>query len=191
MAVYVCEHCGVVWSDADRLKSLKRGEWKASAEFNGIAGFRLSGLNSPWIPLTEAVRDFLEAKKLPETLRVWVNTYLGETWEETGEGVADEGIADRREEYEGCPEGVVLITAGVDVQDDGIECEIVGWGRDEESWSLGYQAIYGDPSGPAAWGDLGAYLNTPWHTTPVVSNYPSDRLVSTLVGIIPTQCIHS
>ena len=162
-AVYVCEHCGVVWSDADRLKSLKRGEWKASAEFKGIAGFRLSGLNSPWISLTEAVRDFLEAKKLPETLRVWVNTYLGETWEETGEGVADEGIADRREEYEGCPEGVVLITAGVDVQDDRIECEIVGWGRDEESWSLGYQTIYGDPSGPAVWGDLEAYLNTPWH----------------------------
>ena len=112
------------------------------------------------------MRDFLEAKKLPETLRVWVNTYLGETWEETGEGVADEGIADRREEYEGCPEGVVLITAGVDVQDDRIECEIVGWGRDEESWSLGYQTIYGDPSGPAVWGDLEAYLNTPWHPPP-------------------------
>ena len=109
------------------------------------------------------MRDFLEAKKLPETLRVWVNTYLGETWEETGEGVFDEGIADRREEYAGCPEGVVLITAGVDVQDDRIECEIVGWGRDEESWSLGYQTIYGDPSGPAVWGDLEAYLNTPWH----------------------------
>jgi len=189
-AVYVCEHCGVVWSDADRLKSLKRGEWKASAKFNGIAGFRLSGLNSPWIPLTEAVREFLEAKKLPETLRVWVNTYLGETWEETGEGVFDEGISDRREEYAGCPEGVVLITAGVDVQDDRIECEIIGWGRDEESWSLGYQTIYGDPSGPAVWGDLEAYLNTPW-LPPVAWSCRSDRLVSTLADIIPTQCTHS
>ena len=49
----------------------------------------MSGLVSPWISITEAARDFLEAKKLPKTLRVWVNTYLGETWEESGEGVSD------------------------------------------------------------------------------------------------------
>ena len=45
----------------------------------------------------------------------------------------------------------------------GLWCVNIGWGRDEESWSLGYQTIYGDPSGPAVWGDLEAYLNTPWH----------------------------
>ena len=161
-AVYVCEHCGVAWSDADRLRAIKRGEWRAGAEFKGVAGFRLSGLSSPWLPITEAARDFLEAKKLPETLRVWVNTYLGETWEESGEGVDDIGVADRREDYEGCPDGVVLITAGVDVQDDRLEVEIVGWGRDEESWSVDYRTIYGDPASPGVWGDLDAYLNETW-----------------------------
>ena len=161
-AVYVCEHCGVVWSDADRLKAIKRGEWRASAEFRGVAGFRLSGLVSPWLSIAEAARDFVEAKKLPETLRVWVNTFLGETWEESGDGVDDTGIADRREDYEGCPDGVVLLTAGCDVQDDRLEVELVGWGRDEESWSIDYRIFYGDPSSPAVWADLDSYLAETW-----------------------------
>ena len=42
------------------------------------------------------------------------------------------------------PEGVALITAGVDVQADRLEMEIAGWGRDEESWSIAYHVIPGD-----------------------------------------------
>jgi hypothetical protein len=59
-------------------------------------------------------REFLEAKKLPETRRVWTNTYLGKTWEESGEGLDETGLAARKEDYGNCPAGVVLFTAGVD-----------------------------------------------------------------------------
>jgi len=158
-AAYICEHCGVAWTDADRYRAIRSGEWIASKPSNGIAGFRLSGLYSPWVPLSEGVRDFLEAKKLPETLRVWVNTYLGETWEEQGDGIDDENLASRREQYDSVPGDVHLLTAGVDVQDDRLEIEIVGWGRDEESWSIDHSIIYGDPSAPEIWRDLDAYLN--------------------------------
>ena len=58
--------------------------------------------------------------------------------------------------------GVVLITAGVDVQDDRLEVELVGWGRDEESWSVDYRTLYGDPSSPGVWGELDAYLGETW-----------------------------
>ena len=98
-AVYHCEHCGTLWDDAARYRAIKRGEWRATNPFVGTAGFRLSGLCSPWTPLESAVRDFLQAKKLPETLRVWVNTYLGETWEDEGERVDDFDIANHREPY--------------------------------------------------------------------------------------------
>lgn len=161
-AVYVCEDCGAAWDDADRLRAIRRGVWRAQAEFKGVAGFRLSGLYSPWTPLADAVRDFLEARKQPATLRVWVNTYLGETWEDQGESVDEIGIMTRREDYEGCPNGVVLITAGVDVQDDRLEVEIVGWGRDEETWSLDYRTLHGDPSAPQIWADLDAVLSETW-----------------------------
>ena len=54
------------------------------------------------------------------------------------------------------------MTAGVDVQDDRFEMEIVGWGRDEESWSIEYRTIYGDPSASNVWSDLDSYLTLEW-----------------------------
>lgn len=159
-AVYCCESCGSVWDDVTRQRAIQRGEWMATGSGHyKTAGFHLSGLYSPWTPLGDAARDFLEAKKLPEQLRVWVNTFLGETWEDQGEQIEDSSIADRREDWgDQLPDEVVLITAGVDVQDDRFELEVVGWGRDEETWSLDYQVIYGDPSAPAVWNELDDYL---------------------------------
>lgn len=158
-AAYICESCGVPWTDADRHKAVRRGNWIAAQPESDVAGFRLSGIYSPWVPLSEAVRDFLEAKKLPETLRVWVNTYLGETWEEEGEGIKNDDISGRRENYKDVPNAVHLLTCGVDIQDDRAEIEVLGWGKDEESWSIDHHIIYGDPSAPTIWQDLSDYLS--------------------------------
>jgi phage terminase large subunit GpA-like protein len=60
----------------------------------------------------------------------------------------------RRQLYrpeEKLPSGVVLITLGADLQADRIELEIVGWGRDEESWSLAYIVLAGDPAQRDLW----------------------------------------
>ena len=139
-AFYACEECGGAWDDAARYKAIRKGEWRATAPFVGRAGFRLSGLCSPWTPLSSAVADFLQAKKLPETLRVWVNTYLGESWEDDGERLDDFQIASHREDYnaDSIPKEVVFITAGIDVQDDRLEMEVLGHGRDSETWSIEY-----------------------------------------------------
>ena len=158
-ACYVCEHCGSAWDDTQRLKAIKNGYWEAKGPFNGTAGFFINGLYSPWTPLSDAVREFLEAKKLPEQLRVFVNTFLGETWEDAGDQVDSFGLYERRENYgDTLPEGVVVITAGVDIQDDRIELEIVGFGRDEESWGLEYHTLQGDPTSPTVWADLDSIL---------------------------------
>ena len=161
-ARYVCNDCGVEWSEPDRLRAIRNGKWKATNEFKGVAGFHLSTLYSPWTPLADGVRDFLEAKKQPATLRVWVNTYLGESWEEQGEAVDDYELSQRREDWDALPREVLLLTAGVDVQDDRLEVEVVGWGLDEESWSIHYQTIYGDPSSPKVWEDLDVVLARKW-----------------------------
>jgi phage terminase large subunit GpA-like protein len=106
--------------------------------------------------------EFLKAKLLPETLKTWINTSLGESWEENGDSVAEGSLLARRENWgELCPNGVLVITAGVDVQDDRLELEIVGWGLKEESWSLDYKVIYGDPAREEIWQDLDAILEKP------------------------------
>ena len=162
-ANYCCEDCGVAWSESDRQKSIKAGQWIASAETNGIAGFHLSGLYSPWLTIENAVRDFLEAKKLPETLQVWVNTYLAEAWDTDrgGEGGDLDVISGRVEHYRAIiPEQVEILTAGVDVQGDRLECEILGHRQDgsQETWSISYHVIQGDPSGREVWAKLDQIL---------------------------------
>lgn len=164
-AVYVCEECGSCWDDAKRNRAVRKGYWIATAEFTGTAGFHINGIYSPWTPLADAVRDFLSAKKMPETLRVWTNVYLAETWEDQGERVDDYAVAERAETFgDQLDNEVVLLTAGVDVQDDRLELEIVGWGRDEESWSVDYRTLYGDPSTPQLWQDLDAILSQTFQT---------------------------
>ncbi len=157
-ARYICEHCGSIWTDSDRNKAVSRGRWVATRPFIGVAGFHLNALYSPWAVLADAVEEFLAARKDPMRLKTFVNTFLGETWEERGDQVDDYAISKRKESYPAMPEEVVLLTAGVDVQDDRLEVEIVGWGAGEESWQIDYHIIYGDPSAPRLWAQLDEIL---------------------------------
>lgn len=164
-AAYMCEDCGSLWDEAKRLRAIRYGDWVATAPYTGTAGFHLNGIYSVWVSLERAAKEFLQAKKLPDTLRVFVNTYLAETYEEMGERVDDYAIAERAEEYsEKLDAGVVCITAGIDVQDSYLALEIVGWGRDEESWSIDWITLYGDPSTPHLWNDLDNRLQAIYET---------------------------
>lgn len=158
-AQYVCEHCGVLWDDVTRNRAVRAGEWRAEKEFNGNVSYHLSQLYSPFAPLADGVRDFLDSKGNPELLKTWVNTFLGETWEERGRRLEWSDLVDQREDYdtgENIPEDVTLITGAVDMQDDRAEIEWVGWGDDYQTWSLGYHKLYGDPSTPEFWQNLSA-----------------------------------
>jgi len=166
-ALYFCGHCGSGWPDSKRHAAVRLGRWEASAPFRGVAGFHLNELYSSWIKLSDTATNFLEAKRLPELLRVWVNTALGETWEDQGEKLDDAGLMARREAFpqrDGqpvVPAAASVLTAGVDVQDNRIELEVVAWGAGEECWSLEYHVLHGDPSTQTLWQDLDAVLMRP------------------------------
>ncbi len=159
-AHYMCEHCGTLWTDAERWSAVDRGEWVATAPFNGVAGFHLSQIYSPWVKLSSMVQEFLDARGSPNDLQVFVNTVLGETWEEQGETVDETGLRTNVENYDMAelPDGVHYASAGVDVQDDRLEVEIVGWGEADESWGIRYEIIYGDPAQKKVWEELDEML---------------------------------
>ena len=160
-AYYACEKCGAVITDADKPAMLAAGEWRGSKPFNGTAGFHLNELYSPWVGFGDMASMFVEAKKLPETLQTWVNTALGETWEDRGEQIDETGLLERRENYgPAVPVDAVVLTAGVDIQDDRIEIEVAGWGAGYESWSIEYNVLHGDPAKPDIWQKLDDYLLT-------------------------------
>lgn len=158
-AEYECEYCTVRLNDFDKLNMVRHGQWLASKPTARIAGFWINELYSPWVSFAQIVSNFLEAKKSQETLKVWVNTSLAESWEEKGEAIDDHGLYERREEYGPIvPAGAYLLTCGVDVQDDRIEAEVVAWGKKEESWGIEYRTIHGSPAKPDTWKDVEMFL---------------------------------
>jgi phage terminase large subunit GpA-like protein len=157
---YQCAACAASLNESDKFWMLKNGEWRAEGLFNGVAGFHISELYSPWVKWSEMAASFLKAKRLPETLQTWVNTSLGETWKEETVGVDSDSLITRKENWgKIAPKGVVVITCGVDVQDDRIEAEVIGWGLEEESWSLQYHVLHGDPAQSKVWRDLDNVIN--------------------------------
>lgn len=165
-ARYVCQHCGSILTDADKGEMLRQGEWRATRPSNGIASFHISELYSPWVTWPEMARSFLEAKRLPETLQTWINTALGETWEDRGETLEATGLLARREAYtaNSLPSGVLLLTAGTDVQDNRIETTVWGWGKDEECWRVEHIVLRGDPGSQSLWKEHDEILRRRWRT---------------------------
>lgn len=157
---HVCKHCGALHAELEWKN--RKGKWMPNNPVSKVKGYHLNELASPWKTWKEIVEDFLEAKKGgKETLKVWVNTSLGETWEEKGTGVEYETLLDRREEY-GCevPNEVAVLTVGVDTQDNRLEYEIVGWGPGDESWGIEYGILMGDPGQDFVWKALDDVLSS-------------------------------
>lgn len=122
---------------------------------NGTRSFKLNTFISPWTRWKNIIMSFLESKNDPEKLKTFYNTELGETWEERGEVEDEEFLLHRQEEYEAdLPDGVLLLTAGVDTQDDRLEYEIVGWGHGLESWGIEKGFVMGEPSDINVWTTL-------------------------------------
>ncbi|CAK0772319.1 hypothetical protein WCLP8_4860003 [uncultured Gammaproteobacteria bacterium] len=140
---------------------LTGGRWVATAEGDGrTAGFHISTLYSPFETWGEIAIEHGQVYKDPPRLQVWTNNKLGETWEDqAGESVEPDSLMARREHWGLLlPAGVAALTAGVDLQGDRIELQVIGWGRDEECWVVDYKVIWGDPSGPRVWADLDSVL---------------------------------
>jgi phage terminase large subunit GpA-like protein len=159
-AHYVCEHCGAIWTDADRHAAIKEGEWRASKPTRNVAGFHVPGLLSPWLALEDIVREFLQARQDPQLLQVWVNTVLGEPWEGDVEEIEPTSLIGRGENYgpQSIPDTVYFLVAGVDVQVNRLECQVLGFGANEECWAIDYEVIRGDPQHREVWDELDEFL---------------------------------
>ena len=166
-----CRYCQVWIVDEDKTEMLEAGVWRAQNPESKIAGFFINEMYSPWVTWRDMVERFLAAKhsRSRERLKVFFNTSLGQTWKEKSSTVNDDGLKDRAEDYGkdekgnrvDIPEGVLVLTAAIDVQDDRLEMECVGWGDGKESWGIDYNVIYGDPEKDEVWSECLAWLKVP------------------------------
>ncbi|WP_280565196.1 terminase gpA endonuclease subunit, partial [Chromohalobacter sp. 48-RD10] len=166
-AAYACKHCGVMWNDGERIAAIRTAEqvgagWKSSKPFRGHASYHLNELYSCFRRLRDIIQSFLD-KKAKGDLQSFINVSLAETWEEQGEQAEAHVLMERAESYRApVPTGGVVLTAGIDMQQDRLEMETVAWGYGEESWSVDYTVLWGDPLQEEVWRDLDDYLATTW-----------------------------
>ena len=163
---YACRHNGCVIRHSDLPLMVERGEWRATKPFKGRAGFHIWTAyslfpNAAWHKLVE---EWLQVKDDPVMRQTFINTTLGLPYEDNGEkSLSERRLVERCEVYGAeVPDGVALLTAGIDTQDGRLEVEVVGWGRNEESWSIAYDVIEGDMDTPEPWDRLDAYLKQVW-----------------------------
>lgn len=163
-AYYSCISCNKRMDEFAKTEMLKQGKWIAKYPDRSVAGFHLSSLYSPvgWFSWQQAVLNFKQAKENETLLKVWVNTTLGEPWVDRGDSPDWERLYERAEGYPRgvIPKGGFVLTAGVDVQKDRLECEIVAWGLQKESWSVDYVIIPHSPATAEAWQGLQNVLET-------------------------------
>ncbi len=179
-AVYVCPGCGSAWDDWQRKKNIydtcKKARdsgdewcgWVATVKDASIKNQSFKDLSELYVclkgtSLADVVEDFLEAEKEAalgdESARiVFQNSKLAKTYAYASDAPEIETLKERAENYDEfiVPDGGLLLTAGVDVQDDRLAIVIRAWGHDEESWLVYWGEIYGNTvdKNDAVWRDL-------------------------------------
>lgn len=160
-----CPHCGFSFSE----KEMKQTPQKyisrnADALKNGIRSFFVNGFTSPWMTWSRIMREWLEAKGDPEREKVIMNTVFGESYKQKG-AFEDEQIFLRRRESYGAelPNGVLLLTAAIDTQDNRLEYEVVGWGKEEECWGIRKGIVLGAPNQARTWKEIDNILDKTYH----------------------------
>lgn len=160
-----CPHCGFSFSE----KEMKQTPQKyisrnADALKNGIRSFFVNGFTSPWMTWTRIMREWLEAKGDPEREKVIMNTVFGESYKQKG-AFEDEQIFLRRRESYGAelPNGVLLLTAAIDTQDNRLEYEVVGWGKEEECWGIRKGIVLGAPNQARTWKEIDNILDKTYY----------------------------
>lgn len=166
-AAYWCEHCGARIEERHKTRMLLAGEWRHRNPERRKLGYQISALYAPlglgytW---PDIAARWIEAKRDPAKLQPFFNLILGEAFEDHAERLRGSAIEGRAEAWpvRTVPEGILVLTLGVDVQADRLELHLVGWGEYERSAVLDYVVIDGDPARPegmhgSPWTELTRY----------------------------------
>jgi len=184
-AWYVCEHTGCVirqfelQSTRDQARWIceKTGIWTRDGYdfFDGeeliptpeSVTWHIWTAYSPFTTWGRIVLDFLKAKSDPNKLKTFVNTTLGETWEDDqGEKVDWEQLHARREIWQGVvPQAACALFGGIDTQDDRYEGRVWAVGPGEELWLVDRWILHGDPASEELRRKVGLQLHKLYNRT--------------------------
>lgn len=158
-AHWCCPECGCPVQDRQKPQMVAQGRWRATApHVQGHRGYRLTSLTStlPNAAWPRLAAEFLAAKRSPATLKPWLNTVLGEAWRGEGDDLDDADLAALQRPFslDALPADVLVLTAGLDVQQDRVEAAFVGWTKDGDMRVLDHATIWGGPTDNRTWAEV-------------------------------------
>ena len=211
---YSCKHCGTLIPETKKTWMMSEDNgaiWIPQNEGHIHRGYLVPSFLSPvgWLSWSDIAREFLKATKIMERgdsrlMQTWQNTRNARPFMPKLDGVDIVDTDSRVEEY-GCqvPNDVMVLTAGVDTQDDRFEVVILGHGKRGELFFIDYKVIAGDPQYTATKDALDKYLldtiytrldgfkmkvigsgiDTGGHRTKAVYEYVKTRLPNKIFGL--------
>lgn len=185
--VHMCARCGVGFTQAEYLSVWEAGRWMTSdgvwidpecrfrtREGSEVAApksvaFSLWTAYSPQATWADIVAEYLEAITLKKrgditALKTWTNTTKGESFKIEGTKTSADMLRARAkaETYRLrlVPRAALVLTCGVDVQDNRLHLNVYGFGREDETWLIDRRVMYCDPGNWKSWIALDTYLAT-------------------------------
>lgn len=143
-AVYICQECGGKITDRDKIKMLRKGEWrdvkKTCVGKARTVSFWINALYSRFLTWSEIVMEFLKSKDDPDQLQNFVNSWLAEPWEDKKTEMSKNMVLDRQTEIKEfiVPPWAKIITGGVDVQRSSFYWTIRAWGDHMTSQNIAH-----------------------------------------------------
>lgn len=170
-----CPHCGALIAEESKKRMNERGVFVApgqrivdgrvvgKAAENEVVSFWVSGLCSPWKTFGDRARAIVAARRSgsPGRIRGVTNLDFGELYALAGEGPEWRAVLELREGYASgvVPEGVQVLTCGVDVQKNRLVYAVRGWGWNSESWLIDAGELWGETKYDAVWLELAGLLD--------------------------------
>lgn len=141
---YICDRTGA-WT-RDSLEWF-RADDKPIAPPRSVT-FHIWTIYSNFTTWVDIAAERVEVGKDRGKLKTFVNTTLGEVWEEDQtEKVSWELLRERREVYAApVPARALVLMGGIDTQDDRYELRVWAFGKGEESWLIYRRVLTGDPA---------------------------------------------
>lgn len=138
-AYYECEECKGMITDSHKAQMLRDGKWTAEKK-NGTrkTAFHINAMYSPWVRFGDVAYEFLKSKDFPDKLMNFINSWLGEPWNQSKARTNSDLVLERQSDHEECeiPEGTLLLTGGVDVQKNYFYYTVRAWGSGMTSWNV-------------------------------------------------------
>lgn len=167
-ALYPCQECGGLHTEADKEQMFKRGAWSDGVPGDGeTESFAMSQMFLPygWFPWIGLMNKYDQAKALRDAgneheMIVFYNTRLALCWAQEKEQAKYDELMARAEPYAlgTVPTRALVLTCAIDCQHTYLQYKVTGWGEGMECWVVDRGRVEGSPTESETWAKVDEIL---------------------------------